>query len=175
LEQVSFGLDDDGDEITTCVVEFSPDPVNAPSADAWRGLTALRQAIEVGLGINRKEITPFGMEGPLVEATQYELVRDEFFKAYSAEGDPDKKYETRKRAFNRQIKSARERHLICTREVGGEQVIWFGREPGPVNKSIPERALASGKRDGTGHPLGKIPSVPPPLNFVERGRRGDVD
>ena len=143
--------------------------------DAWRGLTALRQAIDVGLGINRKKIMPLGNEGPLVEVTLYELVRDEFYRAYSADGDPAKKTATRKRAFNRQIKGARERHLICTREVDGEQVIWFGREPGPVNKSIPERALASGKRDGTGHPLGNIPSVPPPLNFVERGRRGDVD
>ena len=87
---------------------------------------------------------PFGSDGPLVEVTQYQLVRDEFFKAYPAEGDPATKHGARKKAFNRQIRTARQRHLICTREVGGEQVIWFGREPIAVRNNTPEVAAASG-------------------------------
>ena len=64
LKQVSFGPDADGDEVTTCVVEFSSDPIKAPSVDAWRGLLALEQAIDVGLGINRRENNAFRKRRP---------------------------------------------------------------------------------------------------------------
>src|SRR5262249_51254037 len=73
LVPVSFGVDEDGDEITTCVVEFSSDPVPTHlTSNSWANLGPFKQALDVALGEVRDKIRPFGAEGPLVEATSLE-------------------------------------------------------------------------------------------------------
>ena len=129
LVPVSFGVDEDGDAITTCVVEFSSDPVatRAPPND-WNKLKDLKQALHVALGENRQKIRPFGSEGPEVEATSLQAVRAEFYKACPAEDDEVQKKDARRKAFGRQLGRAREKGLVTTREIGTEAFIWIATQ-----------------------------------------------
>ena len=125
LRALSFGLDEDGEEITSCVVEFIPDPVSSRAPNAWKKLKDLKQALDIVLSRSRQGI-PLGDGGQFVEALLLEAVRDEFYSAYPVtEGDQAKKQEARRRAFNRQLKRGRDADLICTREIDGEQFIWI--------------------------------------------------
>lgn len=127
LAPVKLGVDEDGDEITTCVVRFldGPVPRNASGA-VWNRLQDLRQAVDVGLGISRQKLRPFGADGPLVEATPLDTVRMEFYRAYPAEGDDQhQRKDARRKAFWRKLGKAKERGLVATRDIDGVDWIWF--------------------------------------------------
>ena len=125
LQSLSFGVDEDDDEITTCIVKFSPDQMFAPAADAWKGLQDLKQALDAALGPAGKKTLRLDNEGRPVEAAPLEAVRQEFYRAYRAEGDPAKQQETRRKAFNRQLKRGRDAGLTCTCDINGEDFVWI--------------------------------------------------
>jgi AAA domain len=127
LKPVSFGRDQDGDEITTCVVEFSPDPVRAPAANAWKGLKDLKQALDVAF-VSAPGKIKYDDNGRLVDVVPLEAVRNEFYSCYPVpQGDHAKKQEARRKAFNRQLKRGRDAGLICTRDILGEDHIWIAK------------------------------------------------
>jgi hypothetical protein len=125
LQPVSFGPDEDGDEITTCIVKFNPDDQGAATVNSWRGLQELKEAVHTALGLAGKRNLLLDNDGRRLDATPIEAVRDEFYKAYPAEGDQAKKQETRRKAFNRQLKRGGASGLICTRDMGGEVFVWI--------------------------------------------------
>jgi hypothetical protein len=61
-----------------------------------------------------------------IRVCNIELVREEFHRPqHHAEGTPEKKHQTRKKAFNRAVKSSKDRNVVATREVDGVQLIWL--------------------------------------------------
>ena len=131
LSSVRLGVDEDGDEINTCVVKFLDGPIVREPASAWKGLQDLKQAVYVALGAARQKLRPFGFEGPLVEATPLDAVRMEFYRAHPAEGDDQQqKKEARRKAFKRQLDKARLRGVVATRDIDGVDMIWLASSEG---------------------------------------------
>ena len=69
---------------------------------------------------------PF-LDGPIVRACNVELVRAEFYRQYPAEGGPREKAETRRKAFQRALKSAQDNALVMLREIDGTQFVWLAK------------------------------------------------
>ena len=130
LRGVCLGQDEDGDDVTTCVVDFAlAEGGTAPRPedhDRWPSSAKdLRRALQVTLDHSKRHIRPFGDSGPRVEAVALEGVRAEFYQAHPATGDAKQQADAKRQAWNRQIKMARERDLVATREVGGAGMIWL--------------------------------------------------
>ena len=84
----------------------------------------LRRVLMSVLADHGRNARPFA-DGPEVRACDIELVRDEFHRQHPAEGAPERKHQTRKKAFNRAVKSSKERDVIAIREVDGVKLIWL--------------------------------------------------
>jgi hypothetical protein len=125
---VDLGEDDFGSSITTLTIEWL-DPKTTVGAslkpDLWtKSLRLLRQTLMNMLADCGSEQRPFP-DGPLVRAVDLEQVRAEFYKAYPAEGDAKAKSETRRKAFNRAIKSAQANGLIGIHDIGVATYVWL--------------------------------------------------
>lgn len=123
LEAVSVGVDDDGDEITSCVIV----PANASAterAQKWpRGLRIVREVITEALvdnGTNHR----VGGDGALVRATTVQAARDLHRKRYVSSGEGDREAAERK-AWSRNLKSAREGSLIGAEFHNGQELVWL--------------------------------------------------
>jgi AAA domain/Primase C terminal 2 (PriCT-2) len=120
---------------TTCVIEWRAAPVasdmGATSEKAqWpKTLRVLRTSMQAMLAEKGRSITPYGAEGPTVMAVVQADLRVEFMAAYPVDegGERDQKA-TKRSAFNRHIKDARDRELIVSREIGGDDMLWFAKE-----------------------------------------------
>ena len=63
-----------------------------------------------------------------MRACNVELVRAEFYRQYPAEGGPREKAETRRKAFQRALKSAQDNTLIMLREIERDAVRVAGQK-----------------------------------------------
>ena len=64
--------------------------------------------------------------GPTVRAVPISEVRREFIAAYPADaGDAEAKGNAKRMAFTRALKQARDKELICSREIGGIDYLWL--------------------------------------------------
>jgi hypothetical protein len=84
LEPVSFGPDQDGEEIRSCVVKFSPGQVFAPAGNRWKAAEELKQALEAACGHAPHKIQLD--DGQLVDVASHDAVRDEFYRAVPVKG-----------------------------------------------------------------------------------------
>jgi hypothetical protein len=126
LEPVSFDVDVDGDEITTCIVKFDPHNQGAaPPANAWKGLPDLKQALDAALGPAGKTQIVLDNNGRASKAAPLQAVRQEFYRAYPVGGNQAQRQEARRKAFNRQLTRGRDAGLTCTCEVNGEDFVWI--------------------------------------------------
>ena len=76
-----------------------------------------------------KEIVPVvGM--PKVKAVSREKIRAEFYNGYTAENPGSKR-----RAFNRMMADAAVKSLIASKEIAGEDWIWFMRDEQDVGQA----------------------------------------
>jgi hypothetical protein len=123
LREVRLGDDEDGDPVSTCIVEFSSGPVNLKKT-TWDKLEDLKRALDLALSLQCQKLPPLGGGALGVDATPLQLVRDEFYKAYPCQGDPAQQKETRRKAFSRQLRRGLKLGLISAREVGGVNYIW---------------------------------------------------
>jgi hypothetical protein len=118
---------------TTCVIEWQPErkPTQQTAhKDRWpRSLRVFRSAMTTALTGQGKLIQPYENAGPTVRAVPEHAVRTEFMAAYPADSQKDAK----RMAFKRALKDARERELICSREVGGLDYLWLVNEPDEPN------------------------------------------
>ena len=123
-KSIEVGKDKDGDPITRVVIDWQRQTIKPPDADWSKSLRLLRQVLMTMLASHGVETTPF-LDGPMVRAINVELVRNEFYRQYPADGDENQKAETRRKAFYRAVKDAQAKKLVATREVNGVQLIWL--------------------------------------------------
>jgi hypothetical protein len=94
--------------------------------DPWavKSLRHLRQTMMNMLADCGSEQRPYP-DGPIVRAVDIEVVRAEFYKSYPATGDEAAKKEARRKAFNRAIDVAHDKHLTRSRDIGATTFIWL--------------------------------------------------
>jgi hypothetical protein len=128
---VEVGTDADGDPITRVVIDWAAAP-GQPAPKGWpKSLQLLRRILMTLLADAGQDMQPF-LDGPVVRACDVELVRAEFHRQYAAEGGPREKAETRRKAFQRALKSAQDNAVVMLREVDGTQLVWLAKnETGP--------------------------------------------
>jgi hypothetical protein len=126
VRTIETGVDEDGDPITSQVIDWEAPQKTAGASDPrWtKSMLLLRRILMSELADHGQSVRPFD-DGPEVRACDMELVRDEFHRQHHAEGTPEQKRDTRKKAFNRALKASKDRNVIATRELDGVQLIWM--------------------------------------------------
>jgi hypothetical protein len=115
---------------STCIIEWKSEPSpksgSTGSRERWpKSLKIFRSALNTALAESGTVGRPFH-DGPTVKMVADRHVRDEFLKAYPAGGENEqKKIDAKRQAFNRALKAARERDLICSRDLGGVDHLWL--------------------------------------------------
>jgi AAA domain/Primase C terminal 2 (PriCT-2) len=135
LRTVDMGVDEDGEPITTCVVEWSPVTV-APAPEAakgrgWPKSTVLfRVALVTTLKLHGSDQMVLG--GPTVVAVELDRVREEFDKRYPLDAggnaiERKRQVNKRRQAFKRAREEVESRGLIGGREIDGKFMVWLTR------------------------------------------------
>jgi AAA domain len=113
---------------TTCIIEWKSELSlkQASTATRWpKSLKIFRSAMHTAVAEHGKLGRPFNSDGPTVRMVRDDVVRAEFMAAYPADGENDmKKTDAKRNAFNRALKTARERDLVCSRDIGGIDHLW---------------------------------------------------
>ena len=129
-KSIEVGTDPDGDPITRVVIDWQQQTIKPADADWSKSLRLLRQVLMTMMADHGVDATPF-LDGPVVRAVDVELVRNEFYRQYPADGDERQKATARRQAFYRALKDAQAKGLVTTREVEGVQLIWLTRPAAP--------------------------------------------
>jgi hypothetical protein len=131
-EVIKLGLDQDGDEMTSCAVV----PVDAAAATvttkskedkAWEKSLLRRVLMNMAAkhGVDLRPIEG----GPIVRAVDQEAVRPEFYASYRADGNAETKQNARQRAFRRAVDKAQEEGKVGVREIKGITYLWLWLQP----------------------------------------------
>jgi hypothetical protein len=134
-----------GDGATTCIIEWkadlSPKQASTATKERWpKSLRIFRSAMHTALADTGTTSRPFS-DGPTVRMVADHHVRVEFMAAYPADGEDEKKKTDAKRnAFNRAVKTARERELVCSREIAGVDHFWLtdDQDKPPIHSDGPD-------------------------------------
>ena len=125
---VDMGTDERGRPMTTLVIDWNAaaSPTAAKADIRWtKSLRLLRQALMNVLVDHGRDTRPFP-DGPSVRGVDVDIVRQEFYRSYLAEGDTEaKKQDARKKAFSRASKDAQAKALIQMRVIEGATVVWL--------------------------------------------------
>ncbi len=130
LRQVAFDPDRAFAPTTTCIVEWGGDNIHVvrakPLADATKHfIRSLREAL-LEHGSKRN---PFGAVGPTIAVVEADRVREEFFASYPADADTDEqRANTKRAAYRRALKAAKEAALFCSRTIAGVDHYWLADE-----------------------------------------------
>jgi AAA domain len=133
MSRVVLGHDEDGDEISTLIVDSVEEAQAAPSAPATKSvpksLRLLMDVVAQVLDEAGADIRAFGAAGPKVRAVAERHIRKLYFDRIAEKADPDedaeKLYDRQRVSFKRAIKSAIDAKLLVANECGGERVIWL--------------------------------------------------
>ena len=131
---VDMGCDACGSPITTLTIDWSASAAELTAKspeDGWaKSLKLLRRTMMNVLADHGIDQRPFP-DGPVVRAVDQEVTRVEFYRSYpaSAEAEPKKRADARKKAFKRAIDDAQVRGLIGVREIDGTVFIWLATTP----------------------------------------------
>jgi hypothetical protein len=123
-----------GDGETTCAIDWKPERddagKNTSGKQSWtKTLRIFRSAMEAVVIERCRDLYPYGNDGPKVHAVTLEQVRTEFVASYPADNEDQRARDAVKRsAFNRAMKDARERLLVCSREIDGVDYLWLVEE-----------------------------------------------
>jgi AAA domain len=124
---VDLGTDDNGQQVTSLVIDWGQSPKAKPGQDEhWsKSLRLLRQVLMTLLASDQAgEQRPFA-DGPMVRAVDLELARAEFCRMYPAEGNPRQKSEARRKAFQRAVTGAQGGGLIGVCDIGATTFVWL--------------------------------------------------
>jgi hypothetical protein len=128
VRKVDMGPDQFGKPMSTLVLDWNA--AQAPQAAAkerWsKSLRLLRQVLMTILADQGRNCQPFA-DGPTVRAVDIELVRQEFYRQHTADGDEKQKAAARRQAFNRAVKEAQAQSLIAIRVLDGVQLVWLAK------------------------------------------------
>jgi hypothetical protein len=130
--------DEDGDPITTLVVDWQIGPAAAqapPPKDPWeqsrradQRTAALRlKRVLMAVLADRGVDLPASSNGPVLRMVDQEIVRGEFYAQTVSEGTSEQKAEHRRKQFNRALDWAEKQELISVREIGGITYLWLAR------------------------------------------------
>jgi hypothetical protein len=129
--------DDDGEPVTTLVIDWQPVPPGAaqPDPDPWEkprrqdqrtAVLRLKRVLMSELAEHGVEL-PTSPDGPVVRMIDQEIVRKAFYAGTPAEGTAEQKGELRRRQFNRTLGWAEAQRLIGIAEIAGVTYIWLAR------------------------------------------------
>ena len=131
--------DEDGDPITTMVIDWLPAGAGAAGApsepDTWAQPRRQDQRTAV-LRLKRVLMTilaeqgvdlPIPLDGPTVRMVDQELVRKDFYASTPAEGTPKQKRQFRYAQFKRALDWAEQEQLIAIGEIREVTYIWLTR------------------------------------------------
>jgi hypothetical protein len=113
-------------QFTTLTIEFGTAvPISEPDGKWTRSLATLRKILMALLADAGEDIRPFA-DGPVVRAIRTETARAEFYRQYAtADADPKKKQEARKKAYQRAVRTAQDKGLLNVREADGVEWLWL--------------------------------------------------
>ena len=126
--------DEDGDPITTLVIEWTTGPTAPPPPkDPWQqcrrgdqqtAVTRLKRVLMgmlAGHGVDR----PISPNGPTVRMIDREIIRTEFYAQTAADGTPAQKGEFRRKQFNRALDWTEQQKLVGVRELEDITYLWL--------------------------------------------------
>jgi hypothetical protein len=126
--------DEDGDPITTLVIEWTTGPTAPPPpedrwqqcrrADQQTAVTRLKRVLMAMLaehGVDR----PISPIGPTVRMIDRQIVRMEFYAQTAADGTPAQKGEFRRKQFNRALDWTEQQKLVGVRELEDVTYLWL--------------------------------------------------
>jgi hypothetical protein len=125
---VDMGVDEDNEQITTCVIDWVPVTVGPPptkKGTAWpNSATLFRSALVTVIQQHGVDLTPMP-DHPKVRAVELDNVREEFDLRFPLDdGDHDKHLAKRRQVFKRSRATAQEKGLIGGREIDGKFMVW---------------------------------------------------
>jgi AAA domain len=122
--QPQTATDEDGDPITTLVIEWPPQESGSLFKEWPKSLRLLQRVLVETISAHGVPL-PVG-DGIKVQAIDREEVRPEFYKLYPADGDTEQKRQrARKEAFKRTIKAAQDASRLDVRVVGETTYLWI--------------------------------------------------
>jgi AAA domain len=133
LVRVVIGQDEDGDDVSTLVVEsVEAGAVEGARAPKQKSIPASLRMFAACLSIAIDEagemIKPFA-DGPAIKAAPDDAVRNRYFKAMAEQaedGEDPKRFGARQRlGWHRATKSALEKTIVVAGLHGGRRFIWF--------------------------------------------------
>ena len=128
---INMGFDQYGAPMSTLVIDWEPMPTEVrPERTPWKkaSLQRLRKSIDtLTAAMKVHELFPDDTKVP-VQAVDVEDVRKEFYARFMAEGTPEQKADTRRKAFKRAIDEATTTGALGLREQDGVTWIWTLRE-----------------------------------------------
>jgi hypothetical protein len=126
VQSVDLGVDRYGAQITSLVIHWGGKNKEPEKRERWsKSLRLLRQVLMNVLVDHGREQRPFP-DGPMARAVDIEIVRNEFYRSYPAEGDAAARQVVRQKAFRRAVIAAQEQNLVGVREVdNGLVLVWL--------------------------------------------------
>lgn len=122
---IDQGFDEDDDPITATIIDWETPQATTQADTRWTpSMQLLRRVLMTTLADHGQDAQPF-IDGPQVRACDLELVRNEFYRQYPADGTDEQKKAARQKAFKRAVRDASLRSVAVTREVDGVQLIWL--------------------------------------------------
>jgi hypothetical protein len=133
LSRVVIGHDDDGDEVSTLVIDRIEEG-EAKAAIARPKAIPQQQRMLMDVTVAALEeagapFKPFGAKGPSVHAVADKAIRSRYFARIAEQADTDeepaKLYERQRKAFNRAIADAIKAERIMAQEWDNSRLIWI--------------------------------------------------
>jgi hypothetical protein len=122
-EVIETGRDEDGDPITAIALSWNEPTITSAPEERWpKSLRTFRRILASALSTGGQEIQS---DESIVWAVRMDVVRLEFYRQYTSEGETEKqRKEARRKAFSRVVKEAQERNLLGGREIDEVQWVW---------------------------------------------------
>jgi len=133
LSRVVLGYDEEGDEISTLVVDSIEDAEQAQPTQKPKSVPPsqrlLMAMVTEAIDDAGKTIRPFGASGPVVRAVADAAVRNRFYSRIAEQAevgeDTGKIAERQRKGFNRAIAEAIKAQRVIAGEHNGERFIWL--------------------------------------------------
>jgi hypothetical protein len=125
LEVVTVGQDEDGEEITSCVVNPAENDGRAKTSGRWpKGLKLVYDAITTAL-LDKAVDHQVAGDGPQVRAIEVSAARSIHDQRYVSNGDGSNRTDAERKAWARNFKAARNSDLIGGETINGKELIWL--------------------------------------------------